>query len=157
MKAFVAAESKTIYIMNFEGYVGNGTDYSCRSQLPPPKKPYEQFNCGTKIVLHLIQSYLGKDTPLYLTTFSPLLNFSRKHMPTELYEATFFPTFSKTNPIKGETIAFETNGMVCMRWSDPPKKSEKVEYAFHDACQKHDRFQKEKQDWRCHFETCSGC
>lgn len=34
--------------------------------------------------------------------------------------------FSKTNSKKGETIAFEQDGMVCMRWSDLSKMSEKI-------------------------------
>ncbi|GFV47940.1 piggyBac transposable element-derived protein 4 [Trichonephila clavipes] len=130
LKFFVLCEVESGYISDFLIYIGEGTVYN-------PK--YSQYPVSTKIVLHLMDRFLGKGYCVTIDNFymSPQLadilvtektdtygtvNKTRKDLPVN---------FSKEKVPNGEIVAYQRGKVMALKWQD--KKSVCLMSTIHDA------------------------
>lgn len=130
LKFFVLCEAESGYISDFLIYTGEGTAYN-------PK--YSQYPVSTKIVLHLMDRFLGKGYCVTIDNFymSPQLadilvtektdtygtvNKTRKDLPVN---------FAKEKVPKGEIVAYQRGKVMALKWQD--KKSVCLMSTIHDA------------------------
>ncbi|XP_046402046.1 piggyBac transposable element-derived protein 4-like [Ischnura elegans] len=131
IKTFELCESKSGYLWNFFVYTGSGSDIICSTNVDDNLK-------SSKIVVHLMEPLFSKGYNLWMDNFynSPYLasllqkngvnvagtlRLSRKNVPLSVKAKTLK---------KGEVIAYESNGIMVMKWRD--KRDVAMISSFHD-------------------------
>ncbi|GFS69305.1 piggyBac transposable element-derived protein 4 [Trichonephila clavipes] len=130
LKVFILCEAESGYISDFLIYTGEGTVYN-------PK--YSQYPVSNKIVLYLMDRFLGKGYCVTNDNFymSPQLADILVTEKTDTY-GTVKKTrkdlpvnFSKEKVPKGEIVAYQRGKVMALKWQD--KKSVCLMSTIHDA------------------------
>jgi len=116
-----------------EIYVGTGSDFSCRT-VSDNFSMYDSLTMGSKVVLHLIEHCLRKGYHVVMDNFftSPelfeiLLQYNTHAYGTIRSNRRLLPNDIRQEILrKGNSLAYERNGMIFTKWSDPQKKTAKV-------------------------------